>query len=160
VYYEGFLGNPVDVTHWGFLGAVDKQILGDYLERPVFFSFQYWQDWVVARNNRCDACGPTTQFQDVGFNGGNSGLRGIYKSLSTLYLDKTWTQGDVVDTSLSVVHNWQFNDWWIQPHVNYRFSDKTTLGLGFNIFAGQKQTPYGEFTNSSNVFFELHQVLL
>ena len=75
-------------------------------------------------------------------------------------MDKTSLEGDILDTSLSIVHDWQFNDWWLQPHVGYRLSDRTTLGLGFNIFAGQKQTPYGEFTNSSNVFFELHQSLL
>ncbi len=160
VYYAGTLGNPVDVTHWGFLGAFDRQILGDYLERPVFFSFQYWQDWVVARNNHC-ACGSfSNMYEDLGYYGGHSGLRGAYKSLSTLFMDKTSLEGDILDTSLSIVHDWQFNDWWLQPHVGYRFSDRTTLGLGFNIFAGQKQTPYGEFTNSSNVFFELHQSLL
>ena len=160
VYYEGNLGNPVDVTHWGFLGAVDREILGDYLERPVFFSFQYWQDWVLHRNNECKCGGNEDMFQDVAYQGSHSGLRGMYKSLSTLYMDKTSMAGDVLDTSLSVVYEWQFHDWWLQPHVGYRISDKTTLGLGFNIFAGSKQTPYGEFTNTNNVFFELHQTLL
>ena len=70
VYYAGTLGNPVDVTHWGFLGAFDRQILGDYLERPVFLSFQYWQDWVVARNNHC-ACGSfSNMYEDLGYSGG------------------------------------------------------------------------------------------
>jgi hypothetical protein len=160
VYYEGNLGNPVDVTHWGFLGAVDREILGDYLERPVFFSFQYWQDWVLHRNNECKCGGNEDMFQDVAYQGSHSGLRGMYKSLSTLYMDKTSMAGDVLDTSLSVIYEWQFHDWWLQPHVGYRISDKTTLGLGFNIFAGSKQTPYGEFTNTNNVFFELHQTLL
>ena len=160
VYYEGTVGNPVDVTHWGFLGGLDRYILGDYLERPVFFSFQYWQDWVLRRNNKC-ACGPySNEFQDIGYGGSHSGFRGLYKSLSTLYLDKTWLTGDILDSSLSVVHDWEFNDWWLQPHIGYRISDKTTLGLGFNVYAGQQQTPYGEFTNLSNVFFEIHQVLL
>lgn len=160
VYYEGNLGNPVDVTHWGFLGAVDRQILGDYLERPIFFSFQYWQDWVLRRNNKCACGGNENKFQDLGYGGSAAGFRGLYKSLSTLYMDKTWMTGDVLDSSLSVVYEWQFHDWWLQPHMSYRVTDKTTLGLGFNIFAGSKQTPYGEFTNTSNVFFELHQTLL
>lgn len=160
VYYEGNLGNPVDVTHWGFLGAFDRQILGDYLERPIFFSFQYWQDWVLRRNNKCACGGNENEFQDLAYAGSAAGFRGMYKSLSTIFMDKTWMTGDVLDTSLSAVYEWQFQDWWLQPHAAYRITDKTTLGLGFNIFAGSKQTPYGEFTNTSNVFFELHQTLL
>jgi hypothetical protein len=160
VYYAGTLGNPVDVTHWGLLAAVDRQILGDYLERPIFFSAQYWQDWVVARNNHCQCGQWSGMYEDVGYAGGHSGLRGAYKSLSTLYMDKTSMTGDVLDTSLSIVHDWEFNDWWIQPHVGYRVTDKTTLGMGFNIFAGARQTPYGEFTGTSNIFFEIHQSLL
>ena len=160
VYYEGNLGNPVDVTHWGLLGGVDREILGDYLDRPIFFSFQYWQDLVLNINNKCACGGNDDMFQDVGYAGSQSGLRGIFKSLSTLYMDKTWMEGDVLDTSLSAVYEWQFQDWWVQPHMGYRINDKTTLGLGANIFAGGKQTPYGEFTNSSNVFFELHYNLL
>jgi hypothetical protein len=159
VYYEGLVGNPVDVTHWGFLGAFDRQLFSDYMDRPVFFSFQYWQDWVLRRNNHCNCGNYSNMFQDLGFYGGHSGMRGLYKSISTLYMDKTWMTGDILDTSLSVVHEWQFDDWWIQPHIGYRISDKTTLGLGFNIYGGANQTPYGEFSNISNVFFELHQVL-
>ena len=166
VYYEGNLGNPVDVTHWGFLGGMDREILGDYLERPVFFSVQYWQDWVLRRNNQCACGGNENRFQDIGYGGqygiagSSAGMRGLYKSLSTLYMDKTSMAGDVLDTSLSVVYEWQYHDWWFQPHVGYRITDKTTLGLGFNIYAGSRQTPYGEFSNTTNVFFELHYNLL
>jgi hypothetical protein len=160
VYYEGTVGNPVDVTHWQFMGGIDKTILGDELERPVFASFQYYQDWVVARNNRC-ACGPhSNEFQDLGFDGSNAGFRGVYKSVSTLYLEKTWLPGDFVGSSLAVVHDWQFDDWWVKPEVTYQFNDKTAFVLGFDIFAGSKSTPYGEFTNNSNVYFAIHRVLL
>jgi hypothetical protein len=159
VYYEGLLGNPVDVTHWGFLGGVDKIMGGDYLERPVFVSFQYWQDWVLRRNNHCVCLDFSNKFQDIGFFGGHSGLRGLYKSLSTLFLDKTWTPADLVDTSLAVVYDWQFGDWWIKPQVSYRLSDYTTFIVGSDVFAGPKQSPYGEFTNASNIYFELHQVI-
>ncbi len=160
VYYEGTLGNPIDVTHWGFLGGVDKTILTDYLERPVFASFQYWQDWVVARNNHCSCGAFSNGFEDAGYFGGHSGIRGVYKSLSTAYFDKTWLAGDILDSALSVVYEWQFQDWWLQPKVTYRLTDFTTVAAGFNIFAGTKQSPYGEFTNASNIFFEFRHTFL
>src|ERR1700683_3783514 len=159
VYYEGNLGNPVDVTHWQFLGAVDKTIFGDEMERPIFASFQYWQDWVLRRNNKCACGGNENEFQDLGFNGGQAGFRGLYKSISTLYLEKTWLPGDFLGTTLSVVHDWQFDDWWIKPEMTYQFNDKTDFAIGFDVFAGSKQTPYGEFTNASNIYFTLHRVL-
>ena len=59
-------------------------------------------------------------FQGLGYQGSHSGLRGMYESLSTLYMDKTSMAGDVLDTSLSAVYEWQFHDWWLQPHVGYR----------------------------------------
>lgn len=161
VYYEGTVGNPIDVTHWGALFGVDRIVLKDYLDKPIFLSFQYWQDWVLRRNNHCTNCGPfSNKFQDVGFYGGPSGMRGLYKSLSTLYMDKTWMTGDILDTYLSVVYDWQYSDWWIQPQTTYRVTDYTTVGMGFNIFAGSKQSPYGEFTNNTNVFFFLRKTLL
>jgi hypothetical protein len=84
----------------------------------------------------------------------------VYKSVSTLYLEKTWLPGDFVGSSLAVVHDWQFDDWWVKPEVTYQFNDKTAFVLGFDIFAGSKSTPYGEFTNNSNVYFAIHRVLL
>lgn len=160
VYYDGLVGNPVDVTHWGALLGVDRTILTDYLERPIFFSAQYWQDWVVARNNSC-ACGAySNMFDDAGFYGGHSGLRGVYKSISTLFMDKTWLSGDILDTNLSVVYEWQFQDWWLVPQFSYRVTDDTTVGMGFDIFAGGRQSPYGEFTNFSNVFFQFRHNFL
>ncbi len=159
VYYEGLLGQPVDVTHWGLLGAVDKTILSSYLERPIFFSFQYWQDYVLRRNNYCACGGNDSMFQDAGFYGSKAGMRGLYKSISTLFLDKTWLSGDFWDTNVSVVYEWQFHDWWIKPQVTYMVNDKTSVDVGFDIFAGGFQTPYGEFTNNSNIYAELHRVL-
>jgi hypothetical protein len=159
VYYEGLLGNPVDVTHWGLLAGVDKTILTSYLERPVFFSYQYWQDYVLRRNNYCACGGFDSKFEDLGFSGSHAGLRGLYKSISTLFLDKTWLPGDFLDTNLSVVYEWQFHDWWIKPQISYILNDKTRITAGFDIFAGSFQTPYGEFTNNSNIYFELHRVL-
>lgn len=159
VYYEGTLGNPIDVTHWQFMGGIDKTILGDELERPVFASFQYYQDWVLKRNNECACGGHNGEFQDLGYNGSTAGFRGMYKSISTLYLQKTWLPGDFLGSTLSVVHDWEFNDWWIKPEVTYQFNDRTAFVLGFDIFAGSKATPYGQFTNASNVYFTLHRVL-
>jgi hypothetical protein len=159
VYYEGVLGNPVDVTHWQFMGGVDKTILGDELQRPVFASFQYYQDLVLKENNKCACEGHDEQFQGLGFDGSNSGFRGMYMSVSTLYFYKTWGDGDFVGSTLSVVHDWQFDDWWVKPEVTYQFNDKTAFALGFDVFAGGKATPYGEFTNNSNVYFTIHRVL-
>jgi hypothetical protein len=33
------------------------------------------------------------------------------------------------------------------------------VALGFNIFAGSKETPYGEFTKNTNAFIELRRLL-
>ena len=154
------LGNPVSVTDWGTLLGVDKQLFTDRLDRPVFASFQYYQDRVLRRNNHC-LCGPfSNEFQWFGFYGGHSGLRGLYYSLSTWFFDKTWLAGDILDTSLAMVHEWQFNDWWIQPQMTWKVTDYTTLVTGFNIFAGPKQSSYGQWTNNSNIYFELHKTLL
>jgi hypothetical protein len=58
-----------------------------------------------------------------------------------------------------VIYEWQFQDWWIRPKLSYQISDKTYAALGFDIFAGGFQTPYGQYTNASNVFVQLHRVL-
>ena len=55
-YYQGIVGNPKYISHWGVLMGVDKTILGDYLERPVFASVQYWHD-MVTNQDRCNNCG-------------------------------------------------------------------------------------------------------
>ena len=86
-------------------------------------------------------------------------MRGAYYSLLTMYLDKTWGAGDYLDTSLFTLWEFQFKDWWIQPQVAYRFNDKTRIAAGFNIFAGGPQTPYGQFTNATNFYFNFSRVL-
>ena len=159
-YYEGIVGNPKYVTHWGLLAGFDKQVLTDYLARPVFFSLQYWQDWVV-NSVHCGNCGADDhRFQDAGFQGGKSGMREIYKDIATLYLDKTWLDGDIVDSSFAAVYELQYQDLWLQPRVQYRYNDNFTFAVGFNIFTGGRQQPYGEFTNNTDAFFEIHYSIL
>jgi hypothetical protein len=159
-YYMGLVGNPVGVTHWPTMLAVDRDVLGNYFDRPVFASMQYYQDVVVKRNNSVAGSGPySNMYQGFGFYGGHSGMRDPYYSASTLFLYKTWLAGDTLTTQFAAVHEWEFNDWWLQPQVSYRYDDKTTFVAGFNIFAGQAQTTYGQFTNATNAFFELHRVI-
>ena len=132
----------------------------DYLARPVFFSLQYWQDWVV-NSVHCGNCGADDhRFQDAGFQGGKSGMREIYKDIATLYLDKTWLDGDIVDSSFAAVYELQYQDLWLQPRVQYRYNDNLTFAVGFNIFTGGRQQPYGEFTNNTDAFFEIHYSIL
>jgi hypothetical protein len=148
------------VTHWPTMLAVDRDVLGNYFDRPVFASMQYYQDVVVKRNNSVAGSGPySNMYQGFGFYGGHSGMRDPYYSASTLFLYKTWLAGDTLTTQFAAVHEWEFNDWWLQPQVSYRYDDKTTFVAGFNIFAGQAQTTYGQFTNATNAFFELHRVI-
>jgi hypothetical protein len=158
-YYQGLVGNPKYVSHWGVLMGVDKTILGDYFERPVFASIQYWHD-MVTNQSRCSNCGGDEgQYEDLGFAGSNSGMRGVYKSLVTAFFEKNWMEGDVVITDLFALYEIQYHDWWIRPKVTYKFNDYTTFALGFNIFAGSPQTPYGQFTNNTNAFIELRRQL-
>jgi hypothetical protein len=139
--------------------GVDKTILGDYFERPVFASIQYWHD-MVTNQSRCSNCGGDEgQYEDLGFAGSNSGMRGVYKSLVTAFFEKNWMEGDVVITDLFALYEIQYHDWWIRPKVTYKFNDYTTFALGFNIFAGSPQTPYGQFTNNTNAFIELRRQL-
>jgi hypothetical protein len=159
-FYEGIEGNPQGVTHWSTLVALDRYILTDYLERPIFFSVQYYQDWVMARNGTNPQPGPgASEYEWYGYQGGHSGLRASYYDSSTMYLYKTFMQGDILAAQFAAVYEWQFQDMWFQPSLSYRYNDKTTFVVGFNIFAGSRQTPYGEFTDNSNIYFELHKVI-
>jgi hypothetical protein len=159
-YYEGIVGNPVNTDHWGLLLGLDKYIGSDQLQRPIFASFQYWHDDVVNKIH-CPTCGADQhEFEAIGFAGSKSGMRAAYYSLLTMYLDKTWLSGDYIDTSFFTLYELQFKDWWLQPQIAYRINDKTKIALGFNIFAGSKQTPYGQYTNATNVYFTLSRVLL
>jgi hypothetical protein len=158
-YYQGIVGNPKYVSHWGVLMGVDKTVLGDYLERPVFASVQYWHD-MVTNQDRCNNCGADPgNFEDLGFQGSTSGTRGVYKSLMTIFMEKNWLEGDVVITDFFALYELQYHDWWIRPKVTYKYDDNTTFALGFNIFAGSPQTPYGQFTNNTNAFIELRRQL-
>jgi hypothetical protein len=158
-YYEGIVGNPVNTDHWGLLLGLDKYLLSEKLERPIFASFQYWHDEVVNKIH-CTTCGADQhEFEALGFAGSKAGMRGAYYSLVTMYLDKTWLPGDYLNTSLFTLYEFQFKDWWIQPQVAYTINDKTKLVVGFNIFAGSKQTPYGEYTNATNVYVNLSRVI-
>ncbi len=158
-YYEGIVGNPVNTDHWGLLLGVDKYLLTQQLERPIFASFQYWHDEVVNKIH-CPTCGADQhEFEGLGFFGSEAGMRGAYYSLLTMYLDKTWRAGDYIDTSFFTLYELQFHDWWIQPQVAYTINDQTKVALGFNIFAGSKQTPYGQYTNASDVYFNISRVL-
>jgi hypothetical protein len=158
-YYEGLVGNPVNADHWGLLLGVDKYLLSDEIARPIFASFQYWHDEVVNQIH-CPTCGGDQhEFESVGFYGSTSGMRGAYYSLLTMYFDKTWGAGDYLDTSLFALWEFQFKDWWIQPQVAYVINDKTKIAAGFNIFAGGPQTPYGQFTNETNFYFNFTRVL-
>ena len=149
-YYKGLVGNPADTNHWGVLLGFDKTVLGDYLERPVFASLQYWHDLVFS-SGPCNNCGPHAhQYQDLGFNGGFQGLRDNYKSLLTLYLSKNWLAGDTLISEFFLLYELQFGDWWIRPKLTWKINDLTTAAIGFNIFAGSKQTPYGQWTNNTN----------
>ncbi len=167
-YYQGLVGNPRYTSHWGVLMGIDKTVLGDVLDRPVFASFQYWHD-LVTNSPSCAPAGCSFDpsghdshehdFQDLGFNGSPSGMRGRYKSLITWFFEKTWLQGDTVITDFFALYEIQFHDWWIRPKVTYKYNDQTTVALGFNIFAGGPQTPYGEFTKNTNAFIELRRLL-
>ena len=140
-YYEGIVGNPVNVDHWGLLLGLDKYLFSKQLERPISASFQYWHDEVVNKIH-CPTCGADQhEFEGLGFLGSKAGMRGAYYSLLTMYLDKTWRAGDYIDTSFFTLYELQFRDWWIQPQIAYTIDDQTKVALGFNIFAGGKQTP-------------------
>ena len=159
-YYKGLVGNPVDTDHWGVLAGVDKTVLGDLLERPVFASFQYWHDLVFSVPKNCHECGPLAgKFQDLGFNGGAVGLRNDYKSLLTLYLSKNFLAGDTLITEFFTLYELQFGDWWVRPKVTWKINDLTTAAVGANVFAGGKQTPFGEWKDNTNMFVELRRTL-
>ena len=64
-------------------------------------------------------------------------MRGVYKSLMTIFMEKNWLEGDVVITDFFALYELQYHDWWIRPKVTYKYDDNTTFALGFNIFAGQ-----------------------
>ena len=85
-------------------------------------------------------------------------------ALTTACLPCTWTKpgfpATTYDTSFFALYELQFKDWWLQPQIAYMINDKTKVALGFNIFAGSKQTPYGQYTNATNVYFTLSRVLL
>jgi len=164
-YYQGTVGNPRYTSHWGVLMGLDRTILGDYLDRPIFASFQYWHD-MVTNQARCptSSCGTASnEYQDLGYFGSGPqdfrGMRGVYKSLITYFMEKTWLEGDTVITDFFALYELQFHDWWIRPKVTYKYNDQTTAALGFNIFAGSKQTPYGQFTNNTNAFIEFRRLL-
>jgi hypothetical protein len=159
-YYKGIAGNPVSVDHWGVMAGIDKTILADYLERPVFASMQYWHDVVFRTTKQCAACGPLAgKFEDLGFQGGNQGMRNDYKSLLTLYLMKNWLPGDTLITEFFMLYELQFADWWVRPKVTYHINDDTIVAVGANIFAGGKQTPYGEWKDNDNMFIELRRTI-
>jgi hypothetical protein len=77
----------------------------------------------------------------------------------TIFMEKNWLEGDVVITDFFALYELQYHDWWIRPKVTYKYDDNTTFALGFNIFAGSPQTPYGQFTNNTNAFIELRRQL-
>jgi len=159
-YYKGLVGNPVDTDHWGVMAGIDKNILVDYLERPVFASVQYWHDLVIDVGKNCHGCGPLAgKYQDLGFEGGSVGLRNAYKSLMTLYLYKTFLPGDTLIGEFFTLYELQFADWWVRPKVTYKINDLTTVAVGSNIFAGGKQTPYGEWKDNTDMFVELRRTL-
>ena len=160
VYYKGTVGNPVATDHWGVLAGLDKTILSNYLERPVFASLQYWHDLVIHTPQNCNQCGPFAgRFQDLGYNGGLQGLRKAYKSLMTLYLSKNWLAGDTLITEFFTLYEFQFGDFWVRPKVTWKINDYTTAAVGANIFAGGNQTPYGQWKDNTNLFFELRRAL-
>ncbi len=160
-YYQGIVGNPRYISHWGVLMGVDKTVLGDQLQRPVFASFQYWSDLVTNNDNCAESnCGPkNNDYQDLGFTGSKAGMRGKYKSLVTMFLEKNWMEGDVLVTDFFTLYELQFHDWWIRPKITYKWTNATTVALGLNIFAGSKQTPYGQWVNNDNAFIEIRHTL-
>ena len=112
-YYEGLTGNPENVDHWGLLLGFDDYLFTGMMSKPIFFSMQYWHDFVFNKIH-CTTCGGDSGgFEGIGFFGTSAGDRGAYYSLQTFFLDKTWGQGDFVDSQLSVIYEWQFSDWWI-----------------------------------------------
>lgn len=158
-YYEGITGNPENVDHWGLLLGLDRYLGEQVMARPIYFSMQYWHDFVF-NSIHCNTCGADSGgFQGIGFFGTAAGLRGAYYSLQTLFLDKTWGEGDYLDTQFSAIYEWQWQDMWLRPKVTYQINDDTTFAVGFNIFAGGDQTPFGEYTNNSDIFFEFTRVL-
>ena len=115
---------------------------------------------MVTNQDRCNNCGAESgKFEDLGFQGSVDGLRGVYKSLMTVFLEKNWGEGDTVITDFFALYELQYHDWWIRPKVTYKYDNNTTFALGFNIFAGSPQTPYGQFTNNTNAFIELRRQL-
>ena len=87
------------------------------------------------------------------------GLRNAYKSLMTLYLYKTFLPGDTLIGEFFTLYELQFADWWVRPKVTYKINDLTTVAVGSNIFAGGKQTPYGEWKDNTDMFVELRRTL-
>jgi hypothetical protein len=158
-YYEGVIGNPENVDHWGLLLGLDRYLGSEVMSRPIYFSMQYWHD-LVFNSIHCNTCGADPGgFQGIGFYGSAAGNRGAYYSLQTLFLDKTWGEGDYLDTQFSAIYEWEFQDLWLRPKVTYQFNDDTTAAIGFNIFAGGSQTPFGQYTNNTDIFFEFTRVL-
>ena len=70
-------------------------------------------------------------------------MRGVYKSLMTVFLEKNWLEGDTVITDFFALYEIQYHDWWIRPKVTYKYNDHTTFALGFNIFAGVRKHHMG-----------------
>ena len=48
------------------------------------------------------------------------------------------------------------NDAYLRPNISYKVSDKTTVGLGANVFTGEsKHTFFGQFEKNTNIYTSL-----
>ena len=79
-------------------------------------------------------------------------LQKEYKDYLTLHFDQ-WLKHQTWNLSLMFFYSPRDNDYLLQPHVTYRFSDHLTATLGANIFGGEHNwTTFGQLDWNDNVY--------
>jgi hypothetical protein len=78
-------------------------------------------------------------------------IRGVLTTRLTHYLHyQTWR------LSLFAAYSPTDQDYFLQPAISYKVTEKFSVGLGANVFGGQRETTYfGQFDKSDNVWLNL-----
>jgi len=78
-------------------------------------------------------------------------VRGVLTTRRTQYLHYlTWR------LSLFAAYSPTDQDYFLQPAISYKVTEKFSVGFGANVFGGQRETTYfGKFHRSDNVWSNL-----
>jgi hypothetical protein len=111
---------------------------------------QLWEDFTLGSQYSGEIMkehGAFRQSLPTGFPSQKQYRDTITLSLEQLLKHQVWT------LALFVFYSPADNDYLLQPHTSYKFSDDLSATLGANIFGGENETTFlGQFDKNDNLF--------